>query len=302
MSAPHLDPDLVRRICGVAGIADIAHDALDDSIWVGMSNPKPAGLALKALNAFGIGGHDLEDGRLHITGWDGRLLHWWLGGLLAGVDGLPIRPAGARTGVRRPGRVRKPSPPAAELRRLREQERLSRGELATLYQVHPQAVSGWLSAAGLSGQLPPSVSEAQVAALYRAEPIPASEIARRLGIPPSQALVALHREGVKMDPGRQSAAVRAAGVRRRGTAASLPGEQAELAVQYYQDQGWSYRMIGAELGVSHAKVRAELQRRGIPVHRRQPIGPGSRASRADALITELRKLYVESASTSTRRG
>ncbi len=88
MSAPHLDPDLVRRICGVAGIADIAHDALDDSIWVCMSNPEPAGLALKALNAFGIGGHDLEDGRLHITGWDGRLLHWRLGGLLAGVDGL----------------------------------------------------------------------------------------------------------------------------------------------------------------------------------------------------------------------
>lgn len=88
MSAPHLDPDLVRRICGGAGVADIAHDALDDSIWVGMSNPEPAGLALKALNAFGIGGHDLEDGRLHITGWDGQLLHWRLGGLLAGVDGL----------------------------------------------------------------------------------------------------------------------------------------------------------------------------------------------------------------------
>ena len=209
-------------------------------------------------------------------------------------DNIPIRPAGGRTGVRRPGRVRKPSPPAAELRRLREKERLSRSELATRYQVHPQTVSGWLTAAGLPGQLPPSVSDAQVAATYRAEPITASEIARRLGIPAGQALAALHREGVEIDPGRQAAAVRAAGVRRRGKAASLPVEQAELAVQYYQDQGWSYRMIGEELGVSHAKVRAELQRRGIPVHRRQPIGPGSRASRAEAPITELRKLYVES--------
>ena len=56
-------------------------------------------------------------------------------------DSIPIRPAGARHGVRRPGRVRKPSPPAAELRRLREQERLSRAELAARYQVHPQTVS-----------------------------------------------------------------------------------------------------------------------------------------------------------------
>lgn len=35
-----------------------------------------------------------------------------------------------------------------------------------------------------------------------------------------------------MDPGRQAAAVRAAGARRRGTVSSLPAEQAELAVQY----------------------------------------------------------------------
>ena len=30
----------------------------------------------------------MEDGRLHVTGWDDRLLHWRLGGLLAGVDDL----------------------------------------------------------------------------------------------------------------------------------------------------------------------------------------------------------------------
>jgi len=45
-------------------------------------------------------------------------------------DNIPIRPGGGRRGVRRPGRVRKPAPPATELRRLRERERLSRGELA----------------------------------------------------------------------------------------------------------------------------------------------------------------------------
>jgi len=88
VNAPNLDLDLGRRICEAVGISEAAHDALDGSVWVAMSNPEPAGLALKALNAFGIGGHDLEDGRLHITGWDGRLLHWRLGGLLAGVDGL----------------------------------------------------------------------------------------------------------------------------------------------------------------------------------------------------------------------
>jgi transposase len=170
-------------------------------------------------------------------------------------DGIPIRAAGSRPGVRRPGMVRKPSPPAAELRRLREQERLSRTELAARYQVHPQTVSGWLTAAGLPGHLPPPVSDAQVAAMYRAEPITAAEIARRVGI---------------------------------------SADQGELAVQYYQDQGWSYRMIGEELGVSPAKVRSELQRRGIPVHRRQPVGPGSRASRAGAPVEKLRKLYVQS--------
>jgi hypothetical protein len=83
-----LDPDLVRRICGVATVRDIVYDALDDSFWVRLSPPAKAGLALTALNTYGIGGHDLEDGRLHVTGWDDRLLHCRLGGLLAGVDDL----------------------------------------------------------------------------------------------------------------------------------------------------------------------------------------------------------------------
>ena len=194
--------------------------------------------------------------------------------------------------------MRKPPPPAAELWRLRERERLSRDELAARYQAHPQTVSRWLTAAGLPGHLPPAgptVSDAQVAAMYRAEPITAAEIARRRGIATGRALAALHREGVDMDPGRQAAAVRAAGARRRGTVPSLPADQAEQAVRYYRDEGWSYRMIGEQLGVSAAKVRAELRRRGIPVvHRRPPKGPGSRASRTEVPIGTFRKLYVES--------
>jgi|GEM_PF-3347033 len=127
----------------------------------------------------------------------------------------------------------------------------------------------------------------------RAEPITAAEIARRLAISAGRALAALHREGVDLDPGRQAAAVRAAGTRRRGTVLSLPADQAEQAVQYYQEQCWSYRMIGEQLGVSAAKVRAELQRRGIPVHHRRHIGPGSRTSRTEAPVEKVRKLYVD---------
>jgi hypothetical protein len=211
-------------------------------------------------------------------------------------DDIPIRPGGGRRGARRPGRVHKPPPPAAELRRLRERDRLSRGELAARYRVHPQTVSKWLTAADLPGHLPPpgpAVSDAQVAAMYRAEPIAAAEIARRLGISTHRALAALHREGVEIDPGRQAAAARAASAR-RGRVPSLPADQAELAVRYYRDEGWSYRMIGEHLGVSTAKVRAELRHRGVPVHRRQLVGPGSRAARTEAPVDKLRQLYVES--------
>ena len=140
----------------------------------------------------------------------------------------------------------------------------------------------------------PTVSDAQVAAMYRAEPISASEIARRLGVSTTQALAALHREGVDIDPARQAAAARAASARRRGTVPSVPAEQAERAARYYQEQGWSYRMIGEHLGVSTAKVRAELQRRGIPAHRRRPIGPASRTARTEAPVDKVRQLYVES--------
>ena len=130
--------------------------------------------------------------------------------------------------------------------------------------------------------------------MYRAEPITASEIARRLGISSTQALAALHREKVELDPARHAAVNRAAGARRRGAVPSLSAGKAEWAVRYYRDEGWSYRMIGEHLEVSGAKVRAELQRRGIPAHPRRPIGPASRTARTEAPVDQVRKLYVES--------
>jgi len=95
MSITTVAADLVARICRDAttctandSVGAVAHDPLDGTVWVRMSSWACAKEALKALNAYGISGHDLEDGRLHVTGWDARLLHWRLGALLAGVDDL----------------------------------------------------------------------------------------------------------------------------------------------------------------------------------------------------------------------
>ena len=212
-------------------------------------------------------------------------------------DGIPMRPAGGRRGAPRPGRVLKPAPPAAELRDLRERQRLTRGELATRYGVHPQTVSKWLTAAGLPGTLPPPGPpdfDQRVAGMYREQEVSASEIARRLNVPDSRVLAALHREGVQIDPARREAAVRAASARRAGTVPPLPVEIAERAVHYYRDQGWSYERVAEHLGTTFGKVRAELRRRGIPAHERAVTGPASRAGRTQAPVERLRKLYVES--------
>jgi len=102
MTARTVDTDLVTRICrdatataaaaaagtGTGTVVDVAHDPLDGTIWVRMSSWPCAREAMKVLNAHGISAHDLEDCRLHVTGWDARLLHWRLGALLAGVDDL----------------------------------------------------------------------------------------------------------------------------------------------------------------------------------------------------------------------
>ena len=95
MTAPRVDCDLVTRICreatartGDDAAVDVVRDPLDDTTWVRLSSWPRAREALIGLNSHGVSGHDLGDGRLHVTGWDIRLLHWRLGALLAGVDDL----------------------------------------------------------------------------------------------------------------------------------------------------------------------------------------------------------------------
>ncbi len=98
MSAPTVvDLDLVTRICYDATMSErdgalveneVVGDPLDGTAWVAMASWTLARDVLTALNAYGISGHDYGDGRLHVTGWDTRLLHWRLGTLLAGVDDL----------------------------------------------------------------------------------------------------------------------------------------------------------------------------------------------------------------------
>lgn len=101
MNAPAgVDLDLVTRICRDATVSEwdgalvenevveVVGDLLDGTAWVAMASWSLARDALTALNAYGISGHDCGDGRLHVTGWDIRLLHWRLGTLLAGVDDL----------------------------------------------------------------------------------------------------------------------------------------------------------------------------------------------------------------------
>ena len=95
MSVATVDAELVSRICsestlraGHGTVLDIVEDPLDGTVWVRMSSRQSAREALTALNSYGISGHDRQDGRLHVTGWDVRLLHWRLGVLLAGVEDL----------------------------------------------------------------------------------------------------------------------------------------------------------------------------------------------------------------------
>ena len=95
MSTPTVDTDLITRICrdatghdNAGAMVEAVRDPLDDTTWVRLSSPAGAREALTRLTGHGISAHDLEDGRLHATGWDVRLLHWRLGTLLSGIDDL----------------------------------------------------------------------------------------------------------------------------------------------------------------------------------------------------------------------
>lgn len=211
-------------------------------------------------------------------------------------DGIDIRPPGGRHGSRRPFKATKPVPPTDELRHHRETRRLSLAALARHYDVAPETAARWLQAAGLPRRLPTpgnEVTDAELVARYRHSDLSAAAIARQAAVRPAQVLQALRSAGVTIDPARQVAAVRTAAAARRGTVPSLPPELAEQAVRHYQDDGWPYQRIAADLDVSIARVRAELRRRGIPARQHAVTGPASRAARRQAPIEDVRRLYTE---------
>ena len=95
MSVSTVDTTLVARICadaatatGTGCVLDVVLDRLDGTVWVCMSSRDGADAAVRALGVHGLAGQDVDDGRLHVTGWDTRLLHWRLGTVLGGVDDL----------------------------------------------------------------------------------------------------------------------------------------------------------------------------------------------------------------------
>lgn len=209
--------------------------------------------------------------------------------------GIPLRRPGGRAGSSRPSRPLKPVPPQADLRRLREQERLPLPALAARYRVHPKTAAGWLRQYGLPSRLPPagSVSEGDLVAMYLQENVSAAEIARRVGASRTRVLGALHAAGVPIDRTRQADAARAAAHQRRDTVPSLSEDETARAASLFAE-GWSYSAIARELGSSTARVRRELRRRGLPPRRRPLTGPASRGSRTQAPVDRVRALYVES--------
>lgn len=95
------DTTLVARICQDAttaaavanhgtAVLDTVRDPLDASVWVHLSSWPRAREARRALAEFGLASCDGHDARLHVTGWDDRLLRRRLATVLAGVDDLTI--------------------------------------------------------------------------------------------------------------------------------------------------------------------------------------------------------------------
>lgn len=91
------DVELVARICRDATAASygttvhgVVHDPLDDTIWVSLSSWPRAQEARRALAEYGLAACDGTDAKLHVTGWDDRLLRRRLATVLAGVDDLTV--------------------------------------------------------------------------------------------------------------------------------------------------------------------------------------------------------------------
>jgi hypothetical protein len=80
VNGSHVHQELVERICAATGSSDagvdIVRDPLDGALWVRMSSRTATDETLKALNAHGVGAHDVNDHRIRVTGWDMRLMQW----------------------------------------------------------------------------------------------------------------------------------------------------------------------------------------------------------------------------------
>ncbi len=90
-----LEVEVVAGVCRAATSSvggrrsdvDVVVDPLDTTLWVHLPTPAVppavAGLRARGLDAAGVNDH-----RVHVTGWEVRLLRWRLGVLLAGIDTL----------------------------------------------------------------------------------------------------------------------------------------------------------------------------------------------------------------------
>ena len=209
--------------------------------------------------------------------------------------GIGFRPPGGRRGSTRPSRPLKEVPPFEELHALRMQQRLLLPAIAARYGVHPQTVARWCRHHDLPARLPPAgdATDADLITMYQDDGCSGAEIARRTGVTAKRVLAVLHDAGIEIDPSRQAAAVGAAARRRAGETPSLAESDAEWAVARF-GQGWAYSRIADGLGVSTARVRRELHRRGVPDRRRPFTGPSSRGSRTSVPVEQVHQLYVES--------
>jgi len=76
-----------RSVGGHRSDVDVVVDPLDTTVWVHLPatavHPAVAGMRARGLDAA-----EVNDHRVHVTGWDARLLRWRLGVLLAGIDTL----------------------------------------------------------------------------------------------------------------------------------------------------------------------------------------------------------------------
>ncbi len=81
-----LELEVVAEVCRAAAfvtgrgpsLMDVVADPLDTTVWVHLPAPAvPA--AVTGLHARGLDAVAVNDHRVHVTGWDVRLLRWRLG-------------------------------------------------------------------------------------------------------------------------------------------------------------------------------------------------------------------------------